>query len=298
MVQDFRPIDDGLGFYNTGNQNRVNHNTKEKNDNKFTIINARVTHEADNYVFKSITGLITSETQRVFDQDNISADAIIRNNDYDADSFSQEIRWEFSGDSSEFIIGALYAKDEQDQFNSITAGTEGSYTDPATGEVRGLLPPIPAGFRINENNFSFETESVALFADYTWDVSDKLSLSIGGRYSRDEVTNSATNVVAFEGSVPDFSDSEDFTDFSPRFALNYEFSDDVRGYAVISQGYKAGGVQTNAGLSAELNRFDEEKVTNYELGIKSFLADRRVQLNASIFNLEWDDFTGRSEFPC
>jgi iron complex outermembrane receptor protein len=295
----FVPIDDQLGFYAT-NKNKVNHNTPEKNDNQFTVLNARVKYEADGYTFKSITGLITSETQRVFDQDNISADAIIRHNDYEADSFSQEVRWEFTRDNSEWVVGALYAKDEQEQFNSITAGTQGSYTNPVTGEEIGLLPPIPAGFRINENNLSFETESLALFADYTWHVSDRLSLSVGGRYSRDEISNRSFGVVAFEGSIPDIAASETFSDFSPKLSFDYDINDDVRAYGVVSQGYKAGGVQLNGNI-AEGQRFrvvpfDEEKVTNVEFGIKSYFSNRRVQLNASVFSVSGDDLQAEANF--
>ncbi len=289
----FVPIDDQLGFF-PENQRLVNHNTPELNNNQFTIVNGRVTWSLGDYEIRSITGFLGSETERVFDQDNISADAIVRFNDYEGESFSQEFRIaSVGGDGFNWTAGVYYAQDEIEQFNSIQAGTETSYTNPVTGEVIGLLPPIPPGFRINENNRVFETTSFAVFGEATFDVSEKLSLTAGARYTRDEIDNRFFDVVAFEGAVPDISGSDDFSDFSPRFVARYELSDQTNLYGSVSRGYKAGGVDLNVDSSSS---FDSEELVNWEMGFKSEFNDGRTRLSGALFYLDWEDLQVQTNF--
>ena len=289
----FEPIDDQLGFY-PENQRRVNHNAPEFNRNNFLLVNNRINWEGDGFSIRSITGYIDSGNERLFDQDNISADAINRRNDYDGRSFSQELRVQ-SEDAEVFdwVVGGLYAHDRIRQFNSITAGTDTTYTDPVTGEVIGLLPPIPPGFRINENNKIFKTESWAAFADLTWHVSPRFELIVGGRYSHDTISNRNFGVVAFESPVPDTSARRSFDDFSPRFVVRYEFSDDASVYASASKGYKAGGVDINTDI---VSPFSPETLWNYEVGLKGSALDNALQYSASIFYLKWKDLQVQTNF--
>ncbi|MGS1016930.1 TonB-dependent receptor [Allosphingosinicella humi] len=290
---DFKAIDDGLGFY-PDNQRRVNHNAPEYNRNNFLVINNRLNWEGDGFSIRSITGYIDSKNRRLFDQDNISADAINRLNRYDGRSFSQELRVQSEGgETFDWVVGGLYANDRIRQFNSITAGTDTSYTNPVTGEVIGLLPPIPPGFRINENNKIFKTESLAAFADVTWHVTPKFELIVGGRYSRDTVSNRNFGVVAFEGAVPDTAGKRTFEDFSPRFVARYELSDDASVYASVSKGYKAGGVDINTDI---VSPFSPERLWNYEVGIKGNALDNALQYSASVFYLKWSDLQVQTNF--
>lgn len=290
---DFPALPDGTGFF-PNNQDRVNHNADEYNRNRLTIVNGRITYDFGGFELKSITGYIESANRRYFDQDNISADAINRQNIYDGKTFSEELRLQSTGEGPwDWTVGGLYAQDKVSMFNSIQAGTEGSYTDPATGEVIGLLPPIPAGFRINENNGTFKTTSIAAFADATWKATQQLSLTIGARYTRDKIDNSAFGVVAFESPVPDARGSRTFSNFSPRVVLKFMPSQDLTTYATISRGYKAGGIDLNP---EAITSFEPEKLTNYELGVKAQLADGRVRLEASVFYLDWKDLQAQTNY--
>jgi len=289
---DFAALPDGVGFYPT-NQRRVNHNAPEYNRNKFLLINNRISVDFDGFALRSVTGYIDSKNGRLFDQDNISADAINRINRNRGRSFSQELRLQSTGKQKlDWVVGALYAKDRIRQFNSIQAGADTSYVDPLTGNVIGLLPPIPQGFRINENNKIFKTESMAAFADVTLNL-DRLHLTVGGRYTRDKISNSAFGVVAFEGAVPDIAGSKSFTDFSPRAVLRYEFSDNDNIYASVSKGYKAGGVDINSGITSP---FRPEELWNYEVGIKGSALDNTLQYSLSAFYLKWSDLQVQTNF--
>jgi iron complex outermembrane recepter protein len=79
-----------------------------------------------------------------------------------------------------------------------------------------------------------------------------------------------------------------FNNFSPKIGIQYHPNDDVMVYASWSKGYKTGGWTTR--LSNPLPKapdFGEEKATTYELGLKSTLIDRRLQVNAALFQTEY-----------
>ena len=286
---------DEVGFY-PDNDSKVSHNLKEKNENEFTIVNLRVGYDFDGFAFKSVTGFIDSSTERVADLDNISTDTINRFNKYDANSFSQEFRLQSTdAQTLDWTVGVFYAQDEINQFNSIQAGAEGSYTDPDTGIVIGLLPPIPAGFRINENNRAFQTTSTAIFGEAVWHLNDQWDITAGGRYTQDDIENRAFDRFAFEGAVPDSEGKVSFSDFSPKLVVKYTINDDTNVYATASKGYKAGGIDfSNSG--GDISTFRPEELTNYELGFKSTMLENRVNLTAALFFLDWTDLQVQSNY--
>ena len=147
-------------------------------------------------------------------------------------------------------------------------------------------------------------ESVALFTDFTWHVNSQLDLTLGARYTTDDVFGSFIGYGLFR--APRISDpgdpsgqtpvattnSQDFDDIAPRFSVGYQVTDDARLYGTISKGYKAGGFTLgfNSANNTEINEtFDEETLWNYEVGFKSEWFDNRLRLNGSAFYLEWSD---------
>ena len=290
---DFVAIDE-VGFY-PDNDDKVAHDLKELNDNEFTIVNLRINYDFEKVRFTSVTGYIDSSTDRTFDQDNVSLDTIVRFNEYEGESFNQEFRLQSIGDGAlDWTVGLFYADDEIEQFNSIRAGAVGAYTDPNTGEEIGLLPPISAGFRINENNRTFNTESIAIFGEAVWHIGDEWDLIVGGRYTEDDIDNESFDTVAFENAVPDSGGNDNFSDFSPRVVLAYRPRDNWNFWASVSDGYKAGGVDfQNEGFVSD---FDAEELLAYELRLKTELYDNRLRLEGSIFYNDWADMQVQTNF--
>lgn len=308
-------IDPGTGFY-PNNRNTLSHDIDEFTDNKSMVGVLNITHAlSDTMTIKSITGFIDAELDRQFDNDLAGgADTLVRNNQYEGFSWSTELRLEMDEENYLFVAGILYAEDEQEQDNKVGISTNSTAT---VGGV-GWLPPFPEGLGLALNSKKFEVESLAIFADYTWHVSEKLDVIIGARYTQDDVSNEVAGFgigpsCCFPGSPGfpggpgfDFFQSfvnsarpvseadDDFTDVSPRFVVRYQVSDDVNVYGTISKGYKAGGISvgnnTNVDGQPAFNiPFDEETLWNYEVGFKSELMDHRVRLNGSLFYLEWSD---------
>ena len=184
----------------------------------------------------------------------------------------------------------------------------------------GAFPPLFAGIQgatpdgmgplcLGCNQRNFDLESWAVFTDVSWNVTDTVELIVGGRYTEDKTSPVFTGYgLTRTPRISDPSDpsgmtpvtwgnSETFTDFSPRLAVNWQATDDQLVYGTISKGYKAGGFSLgfnsaggapNMGIVNE--KFDEEELWNYEIGYKSEWMDNRLRFNAALFYLDWSDF--------
>ncbi|MBP8081377.1 MAG: TonB-dependent receptor, partial [Arenimonas sp.] len=76
-----------------------------------------------------------------------------------------------------------------------------------------------------------------------------------------------------------------WSNWSPRFVIDYAVSDDVMIWGSYTQGYKAGGFN-----STEINSaFDNEDVVNYEIGMKADFPDQRLSVNSSLFSYLYKD---------
>lgn len=293
------------GFWSDGNYNTLSHDLQESTENESLVAILNVSHELnDTMTLKWISGVIDAETTRLFDNDLVGgADTLVRNNKYEGKSWSTEVRFEIQEDRYDFVVGGMYAKDKQEQDNNVAISSQPTAT---VGGV-GWLPPFPEGLGLALNSKNWEVESIAIFADLTYRVTDNLDLIIGGRYTEDDVTN---EVAAFgigpgpdcvdgppcfvNSARPPVSEGDKFEDFAPRIVARYTINDDMNVYGTISKGYKAGGVAVGNNTNADGSPgfgvpFAEEELWNYELGFKGEFADNTLRLNASIFYLEWSD---------
>jgi len=294
-------IDPGTGFWPT-NRNKLSHDLPEKNEQESLVAILNVAHALnDSQTIKWITGIVDAEFDRTFDQDLVGGvDTLRRDNLYEGTSWSTELRFESVQDRADWVVGILYAQDEQKQTNDVAVSTSAT----ATAGGVGWLPPFPDGLGLALNNKTFETSQIAIFADLTYTIGTQLDVIIGGRYTHDEVddTLAAFGLMPGAGGPPTFtnvarpvaSGSESFDDFAPRFGARYQFTDDVSGFATISKGYKAGGSSlgnnTNqAGDPAFNVPFNEETLWSYEAGLKTEFFDNSLRLNGSVFYLDWSD---------
>lgn len=171
--------------------------------------------------------------------------------------------------------------------------------------ANALLPGLTAF-----TNADIGTETMAGFADFSYDFTDQLSLSLGGRYTWDKRDGyilrqnylfGGSNVfggagTAFGAPQTNMTGSRTYNKFTPKATLSFKPDRDTTFYASYSQGFKGGGfdprgVGVNApiGVSqAEFLSFRPEKVDSYEVGFKANLLDRRVSIATAAF---WMDYT-------
>ncbi len=136
-----------------------------------------------------------------------------------------------------------------------------------------------------------KTDSWAVFFEGDIVLTDRWTLTVGGRYTEDEKdTDQTGNVVA--------QADEDWDEFTPRVGLRFQLNDDVMLYATYSAGYRAGGFNGRVeSVENATTPYDHETVDNYELGWKSEWFDRRLQLNGAVFYMDYENKQEELQLP-
>lgn len=148
--------------------------------------------------------------------------------------------------------------------------------------------------------------NTGVFFNATYDATDRLAVTVEGRYQNDEVSGTDTT-SGMSGSVLTKA-------FVPRLSFNYNVNDSTSIYGQFAKGNNPAGVNVgffNPAIAATLDRatqlwedtngaegvpysvdtvinFDEEKLTNLEFGIKGAALDGRLQYASAIYVMEWE----------
>jgi iron complex outermembrane recepter protein len=267
------PVSDGLDFY-PSNTSRVNHDQPLEQNNDLTIGNFRLRYEGEGFEVHSITGYMDTRRDYMDDLDFTSEPLLTQKIDDSSRTWSEELRVQSSGDGPwVWTVGALYAEDVSDVLHEVRSGTGGFF---------GLPNAFPIDVVVEDTR----AKSWAMFAQTTWHVLDRLALTVGGRYSNDELEQTSAG-IGFGTPKQNNRGKVSFSDVSPRFSVSYDLTDDVTSYLTASKGYKAGGLQFNAALPQQ--SYDKEELWNYELGLRSYWLDHKLMLNATVFQMDWKD---------
>ena len=128
-------------------------------------------------------------------------------------------------------------------------------------------------------------DSYAAYAQFRYNVTDKLRATIGGRYTKDEKSYVMDATVLTTNTL--LGETDSWTAFTPRFVLDYAPNDNSLLYASVSRGFKSGGFNTLGDISQPVNTFNPEYVWNYEIGAKASLLDQRVRLGLTAFYADY-----------
>ena len=167
----------------------------------------------------------------------------------------------------------------------------------------GLIGPGSPDYQNSTASFlqQLTTDSYAAYGEATFDLSDKVSLTAGLRYTSEtkDFDLSASSVASIAGGDPftlfqpngpfDASVSETWEQLTPRFVVGYTPKDDVLAYVSYAQGFKSGGFNGQAGTLDDMVPFDPETADNYEIGLKVDLFDNRLRLNTAAFWIQFQD---------
>lgn len=266
------PDPDGVGFY-PENDSKVNFNTPQSVGTEVEYYIGRLDYDFDTMRLTSITGYMESDFFLQGDIDGGSGDFFNEFRTIPRESFTQEFRLVSTGESRlSWNAGFFYSDDEGFIDNKTFVGAE---------EPFGL----PDGFLIDSEETTEESESWAVFGQVDYALTDRISLSLGARYSEEKVES---DISGFSGEFSqELVESDTFEDFSPRFSIRYDISDTANVYATVSKGFKSGGVQISP--LPDASSFDPEELWNYEIGVKGEFMDRRLRVNASAFYMDWTD---------
>jgi iron complex outermembrane receptor protein len=245
----------------------------------------------DNFTFRSITALRDDLSEGVIDFDSTEQPSFDAWVVYDNKQFSQEFQLQFDTDRMTGVAGLYYL--DASALNAFDVLIFGGTTSFTLSDV--------------------DTETWALFGEATFDLTDRLSLTVGARYTEDERTTtvtresflgtsspyfgnanavSVTPVVSVNGEevVPTFNGNRTDDAFTPRVVLDYELTDELNVYASFSQGFKGGLFDPRGNFAtAEIREgVEPETVDSYEIGLKGTFFDGFISQNTAIF---WADYS-------
>lgn len=217
-------------------------------------------------------------------------------------TFTNELRIA-SPDENRFgwIVGAYYLHDRTTSFGQL-----------------GLYSPLNFGVNGVAYDVAVKTDNVAGFASVSYEITPKLKLTAGGRYTWerkafsgvawDYVTNPAN---VFDASNPDFTyidtakgiyiGSDQTTPLAPTpshkawkkptwdVSADWKATDDILVFGRIARGFRSGNYNTYIAAPENLSVYDPETLTSYEAGIKTSWFDRRLTLNATAFHYDFSN---------
>jgi iron complex outermembrane receptor protein len=131
----------------------------------------------------------------------------------------------------------------------------------------------------------------ALFGSVADDITDQLNVRAGIRYTEDRKSFStpsftATDGASLQGDV--FSARPEARNVSWDLSGNYKVTPDINAYARVATGFRAPSVQPSSPFGAQ-SEAKSEKIISYELGVKAELLERRLRVDADVFDYEVKD---------
>ena len=269
------------------------------NDREIFEASLKLDYDTDVGTFTSITAIQNLDELSAGDQFPYTAAAFAdlgfdgldgsQSQFFNWDAWSQEFRLTSDqGQRLRWMLGA-YAL-FTDRFVSTTAGR-----DLGQGIVRLERTPRPTdpgnptlSFLADDN----DNTAWAVFANFTYDFTDRLEGYFGLRYDEDDREQSVSPLqfglppgVGNPGAV----NQRTFSELQPKVSLNYAINDDFRVFGSWGRGFRSGQFNQN-GVSALVANAtdvaDEEVSETTELGFKSTFADGRATLNGSIYQTD------------
>jgi iron complex outermembrane receptor protein len=153
--------------------------------------------------------------------------------------------------------------------------------------------------------FSDDTRNEGVYGSLQYDLTSAVTLSAEARYQQDTVTgyNEGPPVVPVEMRTDSFL---------PRISATWKINPDFSAYAQVAEGDNPGGVNPDvitplkqqiaelAGTATALDSFlkyKEEKLWNYEIGVKGDALDRKLTYTAAVYVMDWQNFQNTTNVP-
>jgi iron complex outermembrane receptor protein len=216
-------------------------------------------------------------------------------------------------------VNSVTCEDTGLHFELVPNNPNGVFIDPA--QDPGLWPNAP---RINGGGpgpfggeVSVWNESIGIFGHVTWDISDRWTLDVGGRYTEDDrefhnfefastgcdISVDPRNECPFTLPVDlaHVNDSgffnqaaETFSEFTPMISVTRNLaSGNGMFYALYSEGFLTGGFNTEVNANLPIGgpdlSYGPEHVDNFEIGFKGQFMDGKVQLMTTVFFMDYSD---------
>jgi iron complex outermembrane receptor protein len=250
----------------------------------------------------SITGYHNWTNEFSIDGDLSPARTQFGNNTLDHWFWSEELRLNMEfGKRAHATVGGYYSDEKTTYYTLqdiryVAIGAPAFVCQAIGGLPTPTCPIFPLQFIGND---PVKTTSKAAFGTLTWNATDALAVTGGLRYTKDykgytyyrynldgvTINQFVDRGGALTGSTHVFEGSR--TDY--HVSADYRFNPQVMAYASIGTGYKAGGVGPRPFNAAQARGFGPEKLTSYEVGLKTDLLNRHLRFNTAVFYNDFKD---------
>jgi iron complex outermembrane receptor protein len=217
-------------------------------------------------------------------------------------TYQNDVRVQYKNDKLRAFLG----------FN--TSQTDDKFLGYISGGVPNTFSPLTSILAYLSRFQHEDSTSVYAFGEYK--LTSKLTLSAEGRFSRDvEKFTDFTQPAADWNTPSGYLQSKTFSNFTPRFAADYQLTPDHALYASVAKGVKdggfnggpyffyskeattcptvfnSGGTPTIANCAGALNTaqqsFNSEENWTYEIGSKNEFFDHTLRVNVSAYYVDW-----------
>lgn len=236
-------------------------------------LTAEVNYEVEKGVFTFIGNYRKTEEIAVYDPDAVLYPMFLVDRDQPHTQYSTEFRFQSTGyDRFDFVAGVYFFHQEYELERNTTLG---------------IVAPDPLTSLLSFTGQDHDAWSV--FGELHYYVNDKLTVTVGARYSDEEKEFYQLPFGPAPVTGARIDNDESWSDFGPKFGLNYQWNNDLMTYFSYTKGFKSGGFNGRCGQEATcLLSFDPEEVDGYELGIKADWLNNRLRSNIAVF---WSEYT-------
>jgi len=217
-----------------------------------------------------------------------------------ARSFNQELRLTSRQDGRLRYLAGFFYQDIDSTVDNLWRW-EG---DPERDPLQGLTILDALG--------EYDQQQTSVFGELTYDLTDRLTGSVGGRwfrYDQKVVWSGGGLWSGGEGSLLTLGDGDGE---SYSLKLEYEANDSTRIYGSFNQGFRFGGTNetmppicdqdgdgildgTDIPLSSKIK---SDTIDSYELGVRFRSGDSRFTVNATVFSIDWTDIPLAVDLSC
>lgn len=193
----------------------------------------------------------------------------------DLDKVTQEFRLTSANEGRfQWLLGTFYT--QEDSVNEQFA----SALDNAGNEIAGLHPlaivSLPSSY-----------EEYALFANASFDVTDRLTLGAGARLARNEQDFAQISEGVLVGGTTTLTGESSEDVFTYMLNATFDLTDQTMVYGRVASGYRPGG--PNVALLGVPPQVEADRLVNYEVGVKSDFWGGRALIEATAYWIEWED---------
>ena len=251
----------------------INYNRYSSYLRQLTTVGLNARYEGRGFSFNSQTAYQYIDDLQGIDQDFTSMDLYWVQQKVRQNIFSEELTVKSTNDSwYQWMVGAFFFSD---------------------GYKKSLYTTYISQNYCMPRFYDSPTTGVSLYHQSSFRIVDGLKAQLGLRFDYEHAKEDYTSYMTSSawdrtlGTPADvYSSKLNFTQLTPKFALEYSFAEDQLLYASVARGYKTGGFNSTFQQDDE-RTFDPEYNWNYEVGVKASNRNHSLQADLTLFYVDW-----------